>query len=57
VTRAELQTNQEFMSRVFSDQQRTILVLVVEMLSRCCLSSEQILTKAMTAVAGSQEDS
>jgi hypothetical protein len=57
MTRAELQTNQEYMWRVLFDQQPTTLALAVEMLSRCCLSPEQILTKAMTAMAGSQEDS
>jgi hypothetical protein len=57
MTREELQTNQEYMWRVLFDQQRTTLALVVEMLYRCCLSPEQILTKAMTAMAGSQADS
>jgi hypothetical protein len=56
VTRAELQTNREYMWRVLFDEQRTTLALAVEMLSRCCLSPEQILTKVMTAMAGSQED-
>ncbi len=57
MTREELQTNQEYMWRALCGQQRTTLTLAVEMLSRCQLSPEQILTKTMTALEGSQQDS
>jgi hypothetical protein len=57
MTRQELQTNQEYMWRVLSGEQRTTLTLAVEMLSRCQLSPEQILTKTMMALEGFQQDS
>jgi hypothetical protein len=57
MTRDELQTNQEYMWQALSGKQRTTLVLAVEMLSRCQLSPEQILTKTMMALEGSQLDS
>ena len=57
MTRQELQINQEYMWRVLSGEQRTTLTLAVEMLSRCQLSPEQILTKTMLALEGSQQDS
>jgi hypothetical protein len=57
MTRDELQTNQEYMWQALSSKQRTTLVLAVEMLSRCQLSPEQILTKTMMALEGSQQDS
>ena len=53
----ELQTNQEYMWRALFSEQRTTLTLAVEMLLRCHLSPEQILTKTMAALEGSQQDS
>jgi hypothetical protein len=49
--------NQEDMWRALLGQQRATLTLAVEMLSRCQLSPEQILTKTMMALEGSQQDS
>ena len=57
MTRDELQTNQEYMWQALSGKQRTTLILAVEMLSRCQLSPEQILTKTIMALEGSQQDS
>ena len=57
MTREELQTNQEYMWRTLFSEQRTTLALAVEMLLRCHLSPEQILTKTMTALEGLQHDS
>jgi hypothetical protein len=57
MTRQKLQTNQEYMWRALFAEQRTTLTLAVEMLSRCQLSPEQILTKTMMALEGSQQDS
>jgi hypothetical protein len=57
MTREELQTNQEYMWRALFREQHTTLTLAVEMLLRCHLSPEQILTKTMTALEGSQQDS
>jgi hypothetical protein len=57
MTREELQTNQAYMWRALVGEQRTTLTLAVEMLLRCHLSPEQILTKTMTALEGSQQDS
>ena len=57
MTREELQTNQEYMWRALFGEQQTTLTLAVEMLLRCHLSPEQILTKTMTALEGSQQDS
>jgi hypothetical protein len=57
MTRAELQNNQEYMWRALFVEERTTLTLAVEMLLRCHLSPEQILTKTMTALEGSQQDS
>jgi len=57
MTRDELQTSQEYMWRALFGDQRTTLALAVEMLLRCHLSPEQILTKTMTALEGSQQDS
>jgi hypothetical protein len=56
MTREELQTNQEYMWRTLFSEQRTTLALAVEMLLRCHLSPEQILTKTMAALEGSQQD-
>ena len=49
--------NQEDMWRTLLGGQRATLTLAVEMLSRCQLSPEQILTKTMMALEGSQQDS
>ena len=57
MTREELQTNHEYMWRALFGEQQTTLTLAVEMLLRCHLSPEQILTKTMTALEGSQQDS
>lgn len=57
MTRTELEINQQDMWRTLVFEQRTTLTLAVEMLSRCQLSSEQILTKTATALEGSQYDS
>lgn len=57
MTRSELQTNQEHMWRALCGGQQTTLTLAVEMLMRCHLSPEQILTKAMTALEGWEQDS
>jgi hypothetical protein len=57
MTRSELQANQEYMWRALCVEQRTTLTLAVEMLMRCHLSPEEILTKTMTALEGSEQDS
>jgi hypothetical protein len=57
MTRNDLLTNQENMWRALSDEQSLTLMLAVEMLQRCHLSPYQILTKTMTALEGSQQDS
>jgi hypothetical protein len=57
MTRDELQTNQDHMWRALFGEHRTTLALAVEMLLRCHLSPEQILTKTMMAMEGSQQDS
>jgi hypothetical protein len=57
MTREEHQTSQEYLWRALFDEQRTTLALAVEMLLRCHLSPEQILSKTMTALEGSQQDS
>jgi hypothetical protein len=57
MTREELQTSEEYMSRALFGELPTTLALAVEMLVRCHLSPEQILTKTMTALEGSQQDS
>jgi hypothetical protein len=57
MTREELQTNQKDMWQALFGEQRTTLTLAVEMLLRCHLSPQQILTKTMTALEGSQPDS
>ena len=56
MTREELQTSQEYMWRALFGEQQTTLALAVEMLLRCHLSPEQILTKTMAALEGSQQD-
>jgi len=53
----ELQTSQEHMWQALFRKQQTTLALAVEMLLRCHLSPEQILTKTMMALEGSQQDS
>jgi hypothetical protein len=57
MAREELQINQEYLWRALCGEQQTTLTLVVELLLRCHLSPEQILTKAMMALEGSQQDS
>jgi hypothetical protein len=57
MTREELQISQDYMWRALFREHRTTLALAVEMLLRCDLSPEQILTKTMMALEGSQQDS
>jgi hypothetical protein len=57
MTREELLTNRENMWQALSGERSMTLTLAVEMLQRCHLSPYQILTKAMTALEGSQHDS
>lgn len=57
MTRDELQTSQDYLWKALFGEHRTTLALAVEMLLRCHLSPEQILTKTMTALEGSQQDS
>jgi hypothetical protein len=57
MTHEELQTKQEHMWQALSGEQSMTLRLAVEMLLRCHLSPYQILTKTMTALEGSQQDS
>jgi hypothetical protein len=57
MTRTQLEINQQDMWRILVFEQRTTLTLAVEMLSRCQLSPEQILTKTATALEGSHFDS
>jgi hypothetical protein len=57
MTRTELEINQRDMRRILVFDQRTTLTLAVEMLFRCQLSPEQILTKMATALEGSHYDS
>jgi hypothetical protein len=56
MTREELLTNQEQMWQALSGEQALTLTLAVEMLQRCHLSPHEILTKTMTALAGSRHD-
>jgi hypothetical protein len=57
MTRTDLELNQEGMWRTLVFEQRTTLTLAVEMLLRCHLSPEQILTKTANALGGSLHDS
>jgi hypothetical protein len=57
MTRPELEINQQDMWRILVFEQRTTLALAIEMLLRCQLSPEQILTKTATALEGSHYDS
>jgi len=57
MTRAELETNQKDMWRILVFEQQTALTLAVEMLLRCQLSPEQILTKTAMALEDSHHDS
>ena len=57
MTRTELETNQKDMWRMLVFEQQTTLTLAVEMLLRCHLSPEQILTKTAMALEGSHHDS
>jgi hypothetical protein len=55
--RTELEINQQDMWKLLLFERRTTLTLAVEMLLRCQLSPEQILTKTATALEGSHYDS
>jgi hypothetical protein len=55
--RTDLEINQEGMWRALAFEQQTTLTLAVEMLLRCHLSPEQILTKTAMALEGSHHDS
>jgi hypothetical protein len=57
MTHTELEINQQDMWRKLVFEQRTALTLAVEMLLRCQLSPEQILTKTAMALEGSHHDS
>jgi hypothetical protein len=57
MTRTELEMNHQDMWRILVFEERTTLALAVEMLSRCYLSPEQILTKTAVALEGSHYDS
>jgi hypothetical protein len=57
MTRTDLEINQKDMWRTLVFEQQTTLTLAVEMLSRCHLSPEQILTKTAMALEGSHYDS
>jgi hypothetical protein len=57
MTRTELEINQQDMWRILVFEPRTALTLAVEMLLRCQLSPEQILTKTAMALEGSHHDS
>jgi hypothetical protein len=56
MTREELLTNQEYMWQTLFGKQKASLTLAIEMLMRCHLSPEQILTKTITALEGSHQD-
>ena len=57
MTRSDLEINQEGMWRTLVFEQQTTLTLAVEMLLRCHLSPEQILTKTAMALESSDHDS
>jgi hypothetical protein len=57
MTRPEFEINQQDMWKILVFEQKTTLTLAVEMLLRCQLSPEQILTKTATALEGSHYDS
>jgi hypothetical protein len=57
MTRIDLELNQQDMWRTLAFTQRITLTLAVEMLLRCQLSPEQILTKTAAALEGSNHDS
>ncbi len=57
MTRTGLEVSQEDMWKTLVFEQRTTLTLVVEMLLRCHLSPEQILTRTALALEGSRQDS
>jgi hypothetical protein len=56
MTRTDLQITHEDMWITLVCEQRTTLTLAVEMLLRCHLSPEQILTKTVMALEGSHHD-
>jgi hypothetical protein len=55
--RTDLEINQEGMWRALAFEQQTTLTLAVEMLLRCHLFPEQILTKTAMALEGLHHDS
>src|ERR1700744_6369892 len=57
MTRTDLEINQDGMWKTLVFEQKTTLMLAVEMLLRCHLSPEQILTKTAMALEGSHSDS
>jgi hypothetical protein len=57
MTRTEIEINQQDMWKILVLEERTTLTLAVEMLLRCHLSTEQILTKTAVALEGSHHDS
>jgi hypothetical protein len=57
MTRTNLEIHQEGIWRTLIFEQQTTLTLAVEMLLRCYLSPEQILTKTALALEGSHHDS
>ena len=57
MTRADLEISQEEMWKTLAFEQPTTLTLALEMLLRCHLSPEQILTKTATALECSKYDS
>ena len=57
MTRSEVEIDRQDMWRTLVFEQRTTLILAVEMLLRCQLSPEQILTKTAAALEGSHYDS
>jgi hypothetical protein len=57
MTRADLEINQDGMWKALVFESKTTLMLAVEMLLRCHLSPEQILTKTAMALEGSRSDS
>jgi hypothetical protein len=57
MTRPELEINQQGLWSTLVFEHRITLALAVEMLLRCHLSPEQILTKTAMALEGSHLDS
>jgi hypothetical protein len=57
MTRTDRELNYQDMWRILAFTQRITLTLAIEMLLRCQLSPEQILTKTAAALEGSNHDS